>query len=77
MTDPMRPPAPLRWVWRRSSNCEGGACLEVRATAGGVEVRNSKARSGPVLAFTVADWAAFLAAVKDGELDVLTAGGAA
>lgn len=75
--NPMRPAFPLRWVWRRSSSCEGGACLEVRATAGGVEVRDSKAPSGPVLTFTDADWSAFLAAVKAGELDVLAAGGVA
>lgn len=77
MTDPMRPAAPLRWVWRRSSYCEGGACVEVRATAGRVEVCDSKSPSGPVLTFTVADWAAFLAAVQAGELAVLTVGGAA
>ncbi len=30
-------------------------------------VRDSKNRTGPALAFTPAEWAAFLAGVRDGE----------
>jgi hypothetical protein len=32
-----------------------------------IAVRDSKDRSGPVLAFTPAEWEAFTAAVKDGQ----------
>ena len=60
--------------WIRSSRCEGGACLEV-AAGGAVHVRDSKHPDGPVLTFSHAEWAAFLAGVQAGEFDV--AGGGA
>jgi hypothetical protein len=34
-----------------------------------VAVRDSKNQRGPVLVFTPAEWAAFVAGVKDGEFD--------
>ncbi len=49
--------------WRtstRSSN--GGNCVEVDFTATGVRMRDSKARgTGPIIDFSPAQWAAFLA----------------
>lgn len=43
--------------WTRSRDCSNGACVEVRATADGVEVRDSKlGDTSPVLAYTTADW---------------------
>ncbi|MGW7521101.1 DUF397 domain-containing protein [Streptomyces sp. NPDC054796] len=58
-------------TWRKSSysNSDGGACVEVAddfATV--VPVRDSKVPHGPVLAFPLGGWAAFVAAVKGGEL---------
>lgn len=56
--------------WRRSSHsgAEGGQCVEVAAcpatarTARTVHVRDSKAApAGPTLAFTPAEWSAFVA----------------
>ncbi len=42
--------------------------MEVRlADDGGVEVRDSKDRGGPVLRFTPAEWRAFLGGAADGE----------
>ncbi|MET8246270.1 DUF397 domain-containing protein [Streptomyces sp. NPDC005202] len=57
--------------WRKSSHSgpEGGSCLEVLdGHPHGVPVRDSKNPHGPALLFPAAGWAAFVAAVKDGEL---------
>lgn len=50
--------------WRKSRYSENGAnCVEVRPTADGIALRDSKDRGdGPVLAFDARVWAAFLAA---------------
>lgn len=60
----------LRW-WKSSrSNGGGSNCVEVAETVDGYAVRDSKARdAGPVLAFTRAEWAAFVEGVKLGEFD--------
>ncbi|ASW53689.1 DUF397 domain-containing protein [Plantactinospora sp. KBS50] len=49
--------------WRTSSRSNGtGACVEVADNLPGrVLVRDSKDRSGPVLAFAPAAWSAFVA----------------
>lgn len=55
-------------AWTRSSRCDNGACVEVANHDGGdVLVRDGKNPDGPVLRFTSAEWAAFLAGVRDGE----------
>jgi hypothetical protein len=60
----------LRWRKSSHSNGNGGACVEVADLPdGGRAVRDSKDRSGPILAFTAAEWAAFVAGVRDGEFD--------
>lgn len=46
----------------RSAN--NAACVEVRFVGGAVDVRDSKDRSGPVLAFHARSWASFVAALK-------------
>lgn len=57
--------------WRKSShsnNGEGG-CVEVSDNyLTGIPVRDSKVPHGPALVFAAADWSAFVAAVKGGEL---------
>lgn len=72
-------------VWRNSrySN-NGGSCVEVTATTDTADaahksgedvlylVRDSKDASGPKLAFTTAEWEAFIAGVKDCEFDPVT-----
>ncbi|WP_261554288.1 DUF397 domain-containing protein [Frankia tisae] len=57
--------------WQLSSYTNGsGACVEVAALPeDGRAVRDSKDRSGPILVFTAAEWAAFVAGVRDGEFD--------
>jgi hypothetical protein len=45
-------------------------CVEVATCTCGIQVRDSKDQSGPVLNFTHAEWDAFLAGVRDGEFDL-------
>ncbi|WP_432925174.1 DUF397 domain-containing protein [Microbispora sp. CA-135349] len=58
-------------IWRKSSfSGSGNNCVEVATNVPGlVAVRDSKDRSGPVLAFTPSEWSAFIAGVKNGEFD--------
>lgn len=53
--------------WRKSSFCGNSACVQVATVGGGVVVRDSEDPSGPVLAFTRDEWAAFVAGVNAGE----------
>lgn len=59
-------------VWRKASaSTSNGNCVEVAAIAGGgAAVRDSKDPDGPVLRFTAAEWAAFVAGVAAGEFDL-------
>ncbi|QOC89807.1 DUF397 domain-containing protein [Micromonospora craniellae] len=51
--------------WFKSSRSSDNAnCVEVRLAGGGVGVRDSKDRGGPVLAFGDGAWSAFLHALK-------------
>ena len=69
--------------WRKSRYCRGeAACVEVTVTtdtsrwphkAGAGKLylmRDSKKPDGPVLAFTPAEWEAFVLGVRDGEFDL-------
>lgn len=49
-----------RAQWRKSSLSGVNNCVEVAFLDGHVAVRDSKDRRGPVLAFTPAEWRAFL-----------------
>ncbi|WP_274562023.1 DUF397 domain-containing protein [Streptomyces spiramyceticus] len=52
--------AQLAWFKSSYSGNEGGACLEVAATADAVHVRDSKVPTRSQLAFRQKDWAAFV-----------------
>jgi hypothetical protein len=59
--------------WRKSSysSGNGGQCVEVAPDLPGlVAMRDSKDRSGPVLAFSPDEWQAFTAGVRSGEFDL-------
>jgi Domain of unknown function (DUF397) len=43
--------------WRKSPYCESGACVEVARVGNEILVRDSKQDNGPVLRFTLDDWA--------------------
>jgi hypothetical protein len=59
----------LDGTWRTSTRSQAnGACVEVRLNGLGVEVRDSKDRSGPVLSFTSSQWTTFIDAVASDEL---------
>lgn len=58
-------------MWRRSATCQGAdsTCVEVALSGEEVWLRDSKDAAGPVLRFTRAEWAAFLAGARAGEFD--------
>jgi hypothetical protein len=58
--------------WFKSSfSYANGNCLEAQyLTDGGVQVRNSRDREGPVLTFTGEEWRAFIAGARNGEFDL-------
>jgi Domain of unknown function (DUF397) len=55
-------------VWRRSSRCEGGACVEILSDESKVTMRNS---TEPQLTMfvPVEAWRGFVAGVRAGEFD--------
>lgn len=56
-------------AWRKSrySNPSGNCVEMAELAAGSVAVRNSRYPDGPALIFTVAEWAAFVGGVRDGD----------
>lgn len=60
--------ATARWFKSTRSNGQNN-CVEVAELSAAVAVRDSKHPAGPALVFTPAEWAAFVAGVKDGEFD--------
>jgi len=63
---------PDNLTWRKSSfsSGSGGNCVEVTTLPdGGAAVRHSKNPGGPMIAYTAAEWTAFLEGVKAGEFD--------
>jgi hypothetical protein len=61
-----------RIEWRKASYSAngGGNCVEVGTVGRVVAVRDSKDPDGPKLAFTLAEWEAFLRRVQAGEFDL-------
>jgi hypothetical protein len=60
----------LSW-FKSSFSSANGQCVECARTAdGGMAVRDSKDRGGPVLRFTAEEWRAFLAGAQAGEREL-------
>jgi len=55
-------------TWHQSSRCAQAECVEVAYVGDEVWVRSSEEPT--ILAFTTAEWDAFVAGAKDGEFDV-------
>ncbi|MQA83157.1 MAG: DUF397 domain-containing protein [Streptosporangiales bacterium] len=53
-----------------SHSTGNGECVEVAALDRTIAVRDSKDRTGPVLAFTERDWASFIDGIKAGRFDL-------
>lgn len=53
----MSPTTALTWFKSSYSGSEGGACVEVAASANQVHVRDSKVSDGPTLQLAPAAWA--------------------
>lgn len=50
----------LRWFKSSHSGAEGGDCVEVAVSGEAVQVRDSKDKAGPILAFGPDAWTAFV-----------------
>ena len=58
-------------VWRKSSRSNGPSdCVSWADLGDAVAVRDDKHPDGPVLVFTLGEWRAFVAGIKDGEGDL-------
>ncbi|WP_229071861.1 DUF397 domain-containing protein [Actinoplanes sp. DH11] len=53
--------------WRRSRDCATGACVEVATIGDEVLIRDSKNLDATPLAFSRAEWEAFVSGVKAGD----------
>jgi hypothetical protein len=57
--------------WRKSTRSStNGSCVEVRKSVRTVQVRDTKDRGGPVLAFPERAWQEFITAVQAGQFDL-------
>jgi hypothetical protein len=61
--------------WKRSSRCDGGQCVDVRASDAGVQVRDGKNPDGPVLDITPTQWRFVLDWIRADEIPVGVATG--
>jgi hypothetical protein len=55
-------------IWRKSSKCEGGNCLEVSDSGHEIQVRNSTFPDVAVIKVSRHDWGLFLRGIVNGEL---------
>ena len=58
-------------VWRKSSFCSGGQCVEAIVQNDVIALRDSKSPHGRVIKFTIGEWATFIDSIKTGEFDTV------
>ncbi len=56
-------------TWRKSSYCNGAACVEVLITGSSVRIRDSKTNDGQELKVERQSWINFVEAIKVGVFD--------
>jgi hypothetical protein len=61
---------PVQPIWWKSTASNASDCVEVAVVRETVLLRHSKDPSGPALSFSIAEWKAFLAGVRNGEFDL-------
>jgi Domain of unknown function (DUF397) len=54
--------------WRKSSRCEGGACIEIAVQGDAILVRSSADPDSPILAFSPSAWRDLIAGIKQPSL---------
>jgi len=59
-----------RFMWRASTVCANGTCVEVAYADGQVVLLRDSKDHGPVLHFTASEWRSFIAGVRAGEFDL-------
>ncbi|HKT01523.1 MAG TPA: DUF397 domain-containing protein [Rugosimonospora sp.] len=57
------------WV-KSAASGDGNSCVEAQVMVTGVNLRDSKGRTGPVLSFDTEQWEAFLAGARGGEFNL-------
>ena len=56
-------------IWQKSrASADGGNCVEVARSKSSVLVRDSRARSGAILAFSPPQWHLFVRLIKNGKI---------
>jgi hypothetical protein len=51
-------------VWKVSSHCNNGSCVEVAAFNGRIMVRDNKEVDGPILRFSHDEWTELIESIK-------------
>lgn len=57
-------------LWRTSTKCANGACVEIAFSEDLVALRDSKDRGGPMLVFSSSEWQVFTDSARRGEFDL-------
>jgi hypothetical protein len=55
--------------WHKSSRCDTANCIEIGYVGDSVAVRDSKDPDGPSLRFSLDEWRAFVAGIRNGEFN--------
>jgi hypothetical protein len=56
-------------MWRTTSRCDSGACVEIGTLGGIIMVRRSADPDGTCLKLSRGEWQKFVAGLKGGQLD--------